>query len=83
MAQADGWDDSCDWPRRLRHVETMVSYLWQPGHKYGDHIEPPCNALSYTWGRCELKGGDHLDVSALNDKLDDLVAISGNNRGTN
>jgi len=68
MAQADGWDDSCDWPRRLLHVETMVSYLWQPGNKYGDHIEPPYNALSYTWGRWELKDGENPDVNALHIK---------------
>lgn len=43
-----------DWPQRLLHVPTMTSYEWQAGHKYGVHIQPRYNAISYTWGRYRL-----------------------------
>jgi hypothetical protein len=49
------FDDESAWPRRLLHVPTMTSYKWQPGNKYGQYKEPPYHALSYTWGRWELK----------------------------
>ena len=42
------------WPQRLLHVPTMTSYEWQAGHKYGVHIQPRYNAISYTWGRYQL-----------------------------
>ena len=50
-------DASClgDWPQRLLHVPTMTSYGWQPGHKYGAYTKPRYNAISYTWGRYELR----------------------------
>lgn len=53
------------WPRRLLHVPTMHSYPWQPGHKYGHHVEPRYNAISYTWGRFELEKGQIPRISGL------------------
>lgn len=44
-----------DWPQRLLHVPTMTSYEWQEGHRYGTHLRPRYNAISYTWGRYELR----------------------------
>ena len=43
-----------NWPLRLLHVPTMTSLEWEPGNKYGAHIEPDYNAISYTWGRYDL-----------------------------
>ncbi|KAI0891882.1 hypothetical protein F4806DRAFT_506372 [Annulohypoxylon nitens] len=54
MDQDPQWRDECDWPRRLLHVPSMISYIWQLGNKYGDATEPPYNAITYTWGRYEL-----------------------------
>lgn len=65
MANTTDWDDFSDWPRRLLHVETMTSYPWQPGNKYGDQASPRYNAISYTWGRWKLRDGDHPSVEAL------------------
>ena len=42
------------WPHRLLHVPSMTSLEWQPGDKYGEHIQPRYNAVSYTWGRFSL-----------------------------
>ena len=42
------------WPRRLLHVPSMTSLKWQPGDKYGGHVQPRYNAVSYTWGRFSL-----------------------------
>lgn len=47
-----------DWPQRLLHVPTMTSYEWQEGHRYGAYIKPRYNAISYTWGRYELRTPD-------------------------
>lgn len=49
------WDDECCWPRRLLHVESLTSYPWQPGNKYGGFTNPTYNAITYTWGRFQLK----------------------------
>ena len=43
-----------NWPRRLLHVPSMTSLQWQPGNRYGDHVQPKYNAVSYTWGRFDL-----------------------------
>ncbi|TRX88848.1 hypothetical protein FHL15_010307 [Xylaria flabelliformis] len=43
-----------DWPRRLLHVPSMTSMLWQPGNYYSRFHEPKYNAMSYTWGRFRL-----------------------------
>jgi hypothetical protein len=43
-----------NWPRRLLYVPSMTSYEWQRGNRYGEHIAPKYNALSYTWGRWRL-----------------------------
>lgn len=52
------WDDNCRWPRRLLHVESLTSYPWQPGNRYGNFNNPPYNAITYTWGRFQLKPED-------------------------
>ncbi|KAL8644423.1 MAG: hypothetical protein Q9226_007772 [Calogaya cf. arnoldii] len=44
-----------DWPQRLLHVPTMTSHEWQERHRYGTHVQPRYNAISYTWGRYELR----------------------------
>lgn len=54
-----------NWPRRLYHVESGTSYEWTPGNKYGEHIEPLYNALSYTWGRFALNDSQEPTVEAL------------------
>lgn len=46
------------WPRRLLHVPTMTSYCWQPGNIYGSSLAPLYNAITYTWGRWELRNVD-------------------------
>ncbi|KAG8534087.1 uncharacterized protein KY384_000930 [Bacidia gigantensis] len=43
-----------NWPRRLLHIPTMTSQEWQPGNRYGNHVSPTYNAISYTWGRYDL-----------------------------
>lgn len=56
-----------DWPQRLLHVPTMTSYEWQPGHNYGEYSRPRYNAISYTWGRYELRRPDEQPhVKAVN-----------------
>ena len=42
------------WPRRLLHVPSMTSMEWKPGDRYGQHVAPRYNAVSYTWGRYDL-----------------------------
>lgn len=55
-----------DWPQRLLHVPSMTSYEWQDGHRYGTHVRPRYNAISYTWGRYELRDpDDQPDVKAI------------------
>lgn len=44
-----------DWPRRLLHVPSMTSYLWQPGNIYGGITSPTYNIITYTWGRWMLR----------------------------
>ncbi|KAK1828327.1 hypothetical protein QBC39DRAFT_155847 [Podospora conica] len=53
------------WPRRLLHVPSMTSFEWQPGNRYGPTAEPAYNAITYTWGRWKLKGGEQPDVFPL------------------
>ena len=54
------------WPRRLLHVPSMTSYEWQDGHQYGTHVKPRYNAISYTWGRYQLKSpNDQQHVKAI------------------
>jgi hypothetical protein len=43
-----------NWPQRLLHVPSMTSFEWEPGNRYGVHIAPLYNALSYTWGRYDI-----------------------------
>lgn len=50
----DHFDGIGNWPRRLLHVPSMTSLEWRPGNKYGGHVEPGYNAVSYTWGRYDL-----------------------------
>ena len=50
----DYFESIGNWPRRLLHVPTLTSLEWQPGNKYGTHIEPDYNAISYTWGRYDV-----------------------------
>ncbi|KIW63849.1 hypothetical protein PV04_08821 [Phialophora macrospora] len=64
-AELDGFDDDCDWPRRLLHLPTMTSHPWTPGDRYGGHRRPKYIALSYTWGRWRLRDDEQLEVSCL------------------
>lgn len=50
--------DLGDWPLRLLHVPSMTSHEWRPGNVYGKTREPDYKALSYTWGRFELRDAD-------------------------
>ena len=60
------FDDSCPWPRRLLHIQTLTSYQWQPGNVYGGWQNPKYSALSYTWGRWEISEADELpEVKAI------------------
>lgn len=47
--------DIGEWPLRLLHVPSMKSYEWRPGNMYGKTMEPQYAALSYTWGRYEVR----------------------------
>ena len=53
------------WPRRLLHVDTLTSYEWQPGNRYGPATEPRYAAITYTWGRWKLDGNERNEVSAI------------------
>lgn len=63
--QTDTFDDSSPWPRRLLHIQTLTSHQWQPGNIYGGYESPRYNALSYTWGRWQLKEGEYPEVGAI------------------
>lgn len=60
------------WPRRLLHVDKerkiLTSHEWQPGNVYGGSKEPKYNAISYTWGRFQLKRGEKPNVRAVDIK---------------
>lgn len=63
-----GFDENCPWPRRLLHIQSLTSYEWRPGNRYGEHgefHEPKYNAISYTWGRFTLGEGQDPTVEAL------------------
>ncbi|KAI3392269.1 hypothetical protein diail_5933 [Diaporthe ilicicola] len=57
------------WPRRLLHVDkehqTLTSHEWEPGNLYGGWKEPKYNAISYTWGRFQLKQNERPEVQAV------------------
>ena len=59
------FDNSCSWPRRLLHIQTLRSYEWQPGNIYGGYRNPGYNALSYTWGRWQLCEDEPPEISAI------------------
>lgn len=59
------FDNSCPWPRRLLHIDTLTSYEWQPGNIYGGYQAPKYNALSYTWGRWQLHEDEMPGTSAI------------------
>ena len=59
------FDNSCPWPRRLLHIDTLTSYEWQPGNIYGWHQDPKYNALSYTWGRWQLHEDEMPEINAI------------------
>lgn len=54
MEGHDRFEGIGKWPRRLLHVPSMTSMEWQPGDRYGEHVAPRYNAVSYTWGRYDL-----------------------------
>jgi hypothetical protein len=58
-------DEICRWPRRLLHVPSMTSHKWMPGNIYGGHASPDYNAISYTWGRWQLRSGQCQDAKSL------------------
>ena len=39
--------------------------MWKEGNVYGDCVEPAYNAISYTWGRWNLKPQEQLHVGSL------------------
>jgi len=44
----------------------MTSLPWKPGNCYGNYSNPKYNAVSYTWGRWELKDRDERpEIKAL------------------
>jgi hypothetical protein len=49
----------------LLYVPNMTSYEWAPGNTYGKHKEPPYVALSYTWGRFQLKAEEQPHIKPL------------------
>lgn len=59
MADADSdhpmFSNESNWPRRLLHVPSMISYKWAPGNNYGGRQNPLYIAVSYTWGRFQLR----------------------------
>ncbi|MCJ1390727.1 hypothetical protein MMC18_003588 [Xylographa bjoerkii] len=57
------------WPRRLLYLPSMTSLEHQPGHVYGDIVEPEYNAISYTWGRYEASSGQRLGVNGVSWKI--------------
>ncbi|KAI1750662.1 hypothetical protein F4782DRAFT_509091 [Xylaria castorea] len=54
-----------NWPRRLLHVPTMISYEWQAGNVYGGFTSPSYNAITYTWGRWKLGDDEQLESLPL------------------
>ena len=66
MMQSRTEDPIGSWPRRLLHVPSMTSYEWQDGNVYGTHVKPKYNAISYTWGRYQLRSpNDQKHVKAI------------------
>ncbi|KAK8103577.1 uncharacterized protein PG998_010610 [Apiospora kogelbergensis] len=67
MTRSDNYYDTKygRWPRRLLHVPTLTSYEWKPGDRYGEHVCPAYNTISYTWGRFALGEGQQPSVQAL------------------
>lgn len=61
----NSFDNSCPWPRRLLHIQTLTSYEWQTGNTYNGHRNPKYNALSYTWGRWELDDDEMKDIKGI------------------
>lgn len=43
----------------------MTSYVWKDGNVYGERVEPRYNAISYTWGRWQLRGDELPHVRSL------------------
>ncbi|KAL8791210.1 MAG: hypothetical protein Q9213_000167 [Squamulea squamosa] len=44
----------------------MTTYEWEPGNIYGGHANPTYNALSYIWGRYELRDyHDSPEITAI------------------
>ncbi|KAI2775676.1 heterokaryon incompatibility protein-domain-containing protein [Daldinia loculata] len=52
------FDNDSTWPRRLLHVPSMTSCKWAPGNSYGGKRNPSYIAVSYTWGRFQLRSPD-------------------------
>jgi hypothetical protein len=65
MDASQVWNNDLTWPRRLLHIETLTSYTWQKGNKYGGHTRPRYNAISYTWGRFVLEAGEQPDIAPM------------------
>lgn len=59
------FENSCPWPRRLLHIQTLTSYEWRPGNIYGGYQNPRYNALSYTWGRWQLDEDKMPEIDAI------------------
>lgn len=63
--QPGRFENSCSWPRRLLHIQTLSSCEWQPGNIYGGYQDPRYNALSYTWGRWQLGENEMPETKAI------------------
>lgn len=59
------FDDDSRWPRRLLHVPSMTSCKWSPGNIYHGRENPLYAAMSYTWGRYELREQQMQEVQGL------------------
>lgn len=66
------FDDNGDWPRWLLHVDSLTSYPWQPGNRYGSICDPAYSAITYTWGQfqTDVKRVQVLPIQAITWKSD-------------
>ncbi|KAK6209387.1 hypothetical protein LQW54_006376 [Pestalotiopsis sp. IQ-011] len=46
----------------------MTSHEWRRGNRYGNHIAPKYNAITYTWGRWRLQEDEQPSVRAIDIK---------------
>ncbi|CAG8953821.1 hypothetical protein HYFRA_00006713 [Hymenoscyphus fraxineus] len=66
-----------NWPRRLLKVEAdkLISCEWREGNIYGGTKDPSYAAISYTWGRYELRQNEQTDVAAMDIRDEDGLPV--------